>query len=440
MKKLLSLLLAALMLLSETACSDHRTQDSNGAPVQFYYEVRDAQGLDVETTVASETRYFSGFSLQELLTTYLRGPSSDTLVSPFPNGTRVLDIVEEDRKLILKMSGEFFTMLGVELSLANCCLARTICEYADVDSVVLEDEMETIHLDIYPDHYLLTNTITEESDESFIVYFSDQERRYLVAETRAATLSENETEMAYVMRQIFDGPESEQLLGIIPKGAELLGIECQDGICTLNFSHEFYENRLDNRYGAYTTIYGITNTLTSLPDIHAVAFLDEGAVIENYGIFPLDKPVARNTDAIGPVRTASGEIDVNVYVLSDDMEKVFPVPCRVKQTISQPLAEAVTTMVLGYEAFPGFYNPIPYGTELLNVSVSGNICYVDVSDTFIPKNNTEEAERAAVWALVASLTDLDNISSVVLTINGESNGLSYVDISEPLTRSSITSD
>lgn len=117
------------------------------------------------------------------MTTYLRGPSSDTLVSPFPNGTRVLDIVEEDRKLILKMSGEFFTMLGVELSLANCCLARTICEYADVDSVVLEDEMETIHLDIYPDHYLLSNTITEESDESFIVYFSDQERRYLVAET-----------------------------------------------------------------------------------------------------------------------------------------------------------------------------------------------------------------------------------------------------------------
>ena len=39
--------------------------------------------------------------------------------------------------------------------------------------------------------------------------------------------------------------------------------------------------------------------------------------------------------------------------------------------------------------------------------------------------------------MVSLLTQLDGISSVVLTIGGESTGLSYVDISEPLYRDRI---
>ena len=66
-----------------------------------------------------------------------------------------------------------------------------------------------------------------------------------------------------------------------------------------------------------------------------------------------------------------------------------------------------------------------------SISVSGNICYVDLSDKFIPQEDTEASEKAAVRSLVTSLTSMDNIASVVLTINGESSGLSYVDISEP---------
>ncbi len=38
-----------------------------------------------------------------------------------------------------------------------------------------------------------------------------------------------------------------------------------------------------------------------------------------------------------------------------------------------------------------------------------------------------------MWSLVSTLTGLDNISSVVLTIEGEAGGLAYVDLSEPLT-------
>lgn len=438
MRKLLAIMLSLACLLLSGCGGDQFSTD--GAPVSFYYESRGIDQLDADTAIASETRYYSAFSLQELLKIYFKGPSSEGLISPFPSGTEVLNVSTEDEKLTLIMSGEYFTLMGVELSVANCCLANTVCAYTNMDSVVLADEMETIHMEIQPDHYLLNNTISQESNESFTVYFSDLDHRYLIPETRDVTLSENETEMAYVMRQLFEGPESDQLLSVIPQGTELLGISCEGGICTVNFSEEFYHNRVDNTYGAYTAIYGITNTLTSLSGIEAVLFLVEGEPVPSYGIFSLTEPVTRNIDAIGPVRTASGEIDVNIYVLSVETGESFGVPCRVKQTISKPLAEAVTSRVLSYEAFQGFYNPIPYGVELLNISVSGSICYVDLSDRFVPQDDTEPAEQEAVWALVTSLTDLDNITSVVLTINGDSSGMQFVDISEPLTRKNVDLD
>lgn len=438
MKQSYTLLLSAIVMLSFLGCGGQRRHSAEGTPVSFYYENQNAQQLDVESVVAAETRYYNGFSLQELLELYLKGPETEELLSPFPDGTHVLNAIFSDDHVTLKMSMEFFTLSGIDMSIANYCLANTICSYMDLESVVLTDEMDTIHMEIRSDHYLLSNHIVEEPAESFTVYFADQQRRYLIPETRSATLSENETAVAYVMRQLSAGPESSQLQEIMPSGSTLLESHVQDGICTLNFSHAFYENRPRDIYGAYTTIFGIVNTLTSLPDIHAVIFQDEGVTATQYGIFSLEDPVIRNANAVGPVRTANGEIDVNVYILSEETGQPFAVPCRVEQSISQPLAEAVITQVLNYEAFSGFYNPIPFGTELLNISISGSICYVDVSDAFIPAEDSAEAERAAVWALVTSLTDLDDISSVVLTINGETVKLRYVDISEPLTRKSVS--
>lgn len=436
MKKGLITLLLVAQLISLLGCGARQTA-SDELAVRFFYEVRDADVLQPESVVAAETRTVTGNVLRELLEWYLAGPESEELISPFPAGTQVLDVISNESGLTLIMSGEFFTLMGVEMSVASCCLASTVCECAEVPKVVLSDELGTIRLEVRPEHYLLSNDITQAADEAFTVYFSDAEHRYLIAETRAAILSENETESAYVMRQLFEGPESEQLAGIIPENAELLEVRDQDGVCIVNFSSGFYKTGMEDAHEAYLTVYGIVNTLTGLPGIQAVQFLKEGEPVERYGMFSLSEPVSRNSDAVGPVRVASGELDANIYVRSVETGEMFAVPCRVKQTVSQPLPEAVITRVLSYEAFQGFENPIPFGTELLSISVSGSVCYVDVSEKFVPPEDAPEAERAAVWALVASLTDLDNIAFVSLSVNGDSGGLNFVDISEPLTRESV---
>ena len=431
--RILALLCVLVLLLS--GCAVAPGQASSGDPATFYYLPREAELLRTEEAVVSETRMVRVLSLWDLLALYLKGPEQEDLISPFPPGTSVVDIRYPDGVLTMQMSGEFFTLTGVELSLASCCLADTVFAYTGREAVVLLDETESIRLELQPGQFVLSNDLPVGTSGAYTVYFADSQRRYLVGETRSVILSRNESAASFMMRQLLEGPENRQLSPVIPEGTQVRAVRVEGGVCTLDLSREFYEGKPADLYGCYMTIYGIVNSLTGLEGIEAVRFLEEGAEVEQYGAFSLSSPVARYSQCIGPVRTASGEIDVDIYVCLENTNQPFAVPCRVKQTVTAPLAEAVVTTLLSFEPPAGCYEPIPYGTELLSISISGTTCYVDLSDRFYPQEDTEEAEKAAVSALVSTLTALTEIDAVVLTIGGDSSGLNYVDISGPLTGS-----
>ena len=429
---------AALLAVSAGCTAVSGSSQEDGTAVTLYYAAKNLESLEVGDTVQAEQRRQDVVSLWDLFDLYFAGPEAENLVSPFPRGTHVMDATLGESSITIQMSGEFFTLAGIEMSLASCCLAKTVCGYLELESVVLTDETESIRMEVQPGQFLLSDSMKGNADQSFNVYFADGDNRYLISETRYATLSENESQMAYVMRRLMEGPESSQLQPVIPEGTEVLEISGADGLCTVNFSREFYDNRLDDTYGAYMTIYGITNTLTGLDGIDAVEFLVEGETVDFYGIFPLSQPVIKNTDCIGPVRMTSGEIDADLYVRCEATAGSFAFPCRVKQSISEPIDQAIVNKLLSYEPPKGFQNPVPYGTELLSISTSGNICYVDLSEKFIPPEDNQKTEQEAVWALVMTLTALDNINYVALTIEGESSGLAYVDITEPMTKGTVS--
>ena len=431
MKRFHLLILCACLLLS--GCGTGQKGSESVSKLNFYYAVKWSEESIGDSTVDSEQRTMEVYTLQQLLDAYLAGPLSEDLASPFPAGTGLVSVDDGENGLELTMSGEFFTLQGVDLTIASCCLARTVCDYVQVNQITLVDEMDRIRLELRPDDFLLKNSFENQANSVYTLYFADENYRYLIAETREVTLSENESPETYLLRQLMLGPDSPELNATIPQGTELIWTKTEGETCVVNFSSAFLAGCGTEEYRDYTTIWSIVNTLTGLEDISSVQFLVDGNYVEEFGLFPISKPIYRHGGAIGPIRANGTEVDVNIYILREDNGAWFALPSRVKLTISLPLAEAVAQAVIGYESSNGFYNPIPYGTELLSISVSGSTCYLDLSREFIPTDGTRASEKAAVGALVTSLTDLPNISSVVLTIEGENSGLKHVDISEPLT-------
>ena len=434
MKRLTSLMMVLCLLLS--GCGAVASQDG-GNHVLFFYEQRGASELTADTMVASESRTTYAGALGPVLELYFRGPVQDDLISPFPDGTELISVEQGENGTELVLSNAFFSLQEVDLAVACACLTRTVCVYTGETSIILSDELGRIHMELTPDSFLTRDEYQTDTDQMFTLYFPSEDRRYVIPELREATLSENETAETYLLRELLDGPQTVGLQAAMPEGTEILNVSTSGSVCTVDLSAAFYDNAFSGDYGLYTAVYSIVDTLTGLDTVDSVTFLKDGASIGGSGIMLLGEPITRDTRVIGPVHNTGGEMDVNLYTLQRITGDPFAVPVRVKQQVSEPSAEAVLNELLGYTPPQGFYNPIPFGTEVLSVSVSGSVCYVDLSREFIPGNDTEEKEREAVWALVQTLTGLDPVSSVSLTIEGEPGGLAYVDLSEPLTRKMV---
>ena len=69
----------------------------------------------------------------------------------------------------------------------------------------------------------------------------------------------------------------------------------------------------------------------------------------------------------------------------------------------------------------GLLATIPKGTQLINVSVSDGVCYVNLDETF-KNQNYEITEPVVIYSIVNSLSQVDEVSKVQISINGDTSG------------------
>ena len=138
MRKIISLMLTAILLISLSGCID--TSDT----ATFYYaRYEDAYvyGMD-NAVIAGEYRDVTGHrgDLRYLLTLYFHGPTTEYLRSPFPSGLVLRSVEQEDQSIHVELSASLTMLSGTDLSLACACLARTCFGLTDAQSVTISSE------------------------------------------------------------------------------------------------------------------------------------------------------------------------------------------------------------------------------------------------------------------------------------------------------------
>ncbi|PRX17802.1 sporulation and spore germination protein [Orenia metallireducens] len=128
------------------------------------------------------------------------------------------------------------------------------------------------------------------------LYFSDAQAQYLTAEIRKV-----KTNNLYdnVVKELIEGPESEELEMTIPTQTKLLGVEVKERIAIVNFSKEIQTKHWGGSTGETITVYSIVNTLTALDGIDKVQILVEGVKVQTLvGHLELDNPLTFNSNLI----------------------------------------------------------------------------------------------------------------------------------------------
>lgn len=136
MKKLICFLLAFLMVLSITGCVKG-PQDSE---VPFYYRRAEFDYGVPDGIIAQELHDVSGHTddLKYLLALYLQGPSDQELVLPFPEGTILVELSQEDQIVTVTLSSVSTRLDDMDLTIACVCLAETCFAISDAQQVHIQ--------------------------------------------------------------------------------------------------------------------------------------------------------------------------------------------------------------------------------------------------------------------------------------------------------------
>ena len=139
-----------------------------------------------------------------------------------------------------------------------------------------------------------------------VLYFSDANERFLVAEKRLIPKGKNTAAQAEeIVKALIEGPKLGQIR-TIPAGAKLQGVRIADGTATLNFDNPFIEQHPGGTASEVATVYSLANTLTqNLTEITKVRFQVGGKDVTTIkGHVDLREPIFPNKDLVK--QTAAG--------------------------------------------------------------------------------------------------------------------------------------
>ncbi len=284
MKRVISLVLALFLLLSFAACGGE-TEEEGGCAL-YYLTAAEQSGGDA---VAAE--YCELFLPEEparaaktVLERYWEGPASETLTSPLPGGLQLLGVEEKGGRLTVNVSGQYRSLSGVELTLADSCLTLTLTRLPGVYSVAVLVNGEP--LEYRAEQELQMRDVLLSSAEDLVgtvqatLFFVDETTGELAAEKRKIPVYEGKTRAESVLDALKGEPEGELLHSPVPEGFEVLSVRTEEGVCYVNLPAaglallEGQESRL---------LQAAAQSLCSLPTVNAVRYLVDGESAGWYG-------------------------------------------------------------------------------------------------------------------------------------------------------------
>lgn len=418
MKKIIAIVLILALSIPLFGCGKQELR----SPGTFYYYRMETEFSGPDSVLAPEEKELHGIEddLSAILELYCEGPENRNLESPLPRGCSVPGYTLEDNVLKLHFGTDFAALSGVELTVAAACLARTFLPLTGAETLVLTADGALLNGETSLSLTLQELGLRDDSLDllhgSYTVYYTSVDRRYLIGQTLSVNLPNREELPRLLLEQMFTPPQGTGLRSVMPEGCRILGVSVKDGLCTVDLSPEFDSRRFFTHTSQILSLMGIVNTLCALEEVEQVEFTIEGELLVHYGSLTIPGPLVTDPRVVGPVRTALGERDATIYLTESSGPELVPFPVRLRQSGALSGAELILRALLNDPGINGLGTCIPAETKVNSVHVERRICRVDLSAEYL--TDSEKLQTAA-RVITASLCELDEVSAVYLTVDGE---------------------
>lgn len=276
MKRTLSILLSALLLLSLLGCTIKEETVTEGLRLYGVNAAQSRLGGDVITSTIvpwsdlPDDREAQAAAVAELLLT-----STEDYLSPLPAGTMLRSVKLSGSTAYVDLSSAYYQLSDIALTIADYCITLSLTQLTGIYAVRITVEGRELP---YRDKALLLSgdVLLSSMDDvlrtlTATLYFPD-ETGEVVAQDRLLTQYEGESGAQVVLNALLEGPEGDELLPLLPEGFVGMTARMESGVCHLNIPAESMALLRD---GA-ATVQAIEDSLLSVEGIREVQLYVDG--------------------------------------------------------------------------------------------------------------------------------------------------------------------
>lgn len=415
-KRFFAVLIATAIIMSFAACSavdDNADKDK----LSVYYINSEAYESGGDYIEAYDYYLSDNEDMINNALDYLSRPPADSgLQTSLVKGTTIYSYELENRVIDVNLSPAYLLLTELEKATVKCCLTLTLCgisevEYLNiyVDEKLVDEKLETRMM-------IVEDTDTNEFEKRICLYFPEENNYYLRTEYRVLTVDQDVSLAEYVVEELINSTQAEGLQPSVPEGTRLLSVELKNGVCIVNFSKEFVENRPSTAAGQRLTIYSIVNSLDELDNIDAVLFRVEGKSEGGYEYININDTFTAFEDIVYNPQEVS-KLFATVYLGSSDTGKMVKTPVIIDRDPVLSIEESIVRYALSIEDIGGYERIIPAAVQLIGIETLNNVCTVDLTVALFA-GGTSRIATLASCAIAASVIDSGTANQVTVNVEG----------------------
>jgi len=268
---------------------------------------------------------------------------------------------------------------------------------------------------------------------NFTIYFRDQSRAELVAVTTdLPTNGDPEALVSSVWSRMCDSSEGSGYVSVVPAGLTIKSFSLDGNNLVLNFGKEYPKV---NTPDEVLLRAAVVKTFSQLDVVSSVEFLVDSQMLTDVDGNVLGPQKRMHyVDVMEQGLNDYTFTPVTLYFANETGDRLVPVRDEITHKDDALLAQhVVARLIVGSSSAEG-YRVLPADTKIISVTVKDVICYVNLNNALEQVEFTV-APEIIIYSIVNSLTELQGISAVSVSINGSSGMfMDSIDLSKPLSR------
>jgi len=334
---------------------------------------------------------------------------------------------------------DFMKSKRVLASVLAICLLMTLAVWkgpALIKALLNDEEQEASNIIESPEDTegnLLRNTV---------LYYGD-DNGYLVPVMRKIPWPEGRGIGKAALRALVDNPANRSdieglgLSPILPANTEIIGMNIENGLSTVNFTSDFLNYASEKEEQAI--IKGVVYTLTEFPTINEVQIMVDNQKLKKltFGT-DVSKPLAREDINYFGEKQGKGKVIVYYQGTSNGIEDYFvPVTREIDVDNNEEVTaiRVIETLAQGPPENSGLFSVLPEGLQVRNVDVINGVAYVDFSEE-IKKVEDESVAQDIIKSVALTLKEYYKndvlIEQVSLLAEGDEIEFGEISSEEPV--------